>query len=137
MSPAPRQFDVIVLGAGAAGLMCAAVLCFACLDCMAKYLGAHLPTMQVVGVRYASAFFIALMFSNPVNRPGLLRTGRPGLQLEPGHCFAIEPMFTLGTEDTEVLEDGWTVATADGSLAAHFEHTIAITEQGPEILTRV
>jgi methionyl aminopeptidase len=65
------------------------------------------------------------------------RTGRPGMALEPGHCFAIEPMLTLGTEDTEVLDDGWTVVTADGSLAAHFEHTIAITESGPEILTRV
>jgi len=46
-------------------------------------------------------------------------------------------MLTLGTEDTEVLDDGWTVVTADGSLAAHFEHTIAITEHGAEILTRV
>jgi methionyl aminopeptidase len=65
------------------------------------------------------------------------RTRSPGIELAPGHCFAIEPMFTLGTEDTEVLEDGWTVSTADGSLAAHFEHTIAVTESGPEILTRV
>jgi methionyl aminopeptidase len=65
------------------------------------------------------------------------RTRSPGIELAPGHCFAIEPMLTLGTEDTEVLEDGWTVVTADGSLAAHFEHTIAVTEQGPEILTTV
>jgi methionyl aminopeptidase len=65
------------------------------------------------------------------------RTRSPGIELAPGHCFAIEPMLTLGTEDTEVLDDGWTVATADGSLAAHFEHTIAVTESGPEILTRV
>ena len=65
------------------------------------------------------------------------RTRSPGIELAPGHCFAIEPMLTLGTEDTEVLEDGWTVVTADGSLAAHFEHTIAVTDDGPEILTRV
>ena len=65
------------------------------------------------------------------------RTRSPGIELAAGHCFAIEPMFTLGNEDTEVLEDGWTVATADGSLAAHFEHTIAVTDDGPEILTRV
>ena len=63
------------------GLMCAAVLCFACLDAMAKWLGTHIPVLEVVGVRYVSAFLIALVFSNPINRPGLLRTGRPWLQL--------------------------------------------------------
>src|SRR6476646_2916408 len=63
------------------GLMCGAVAAFACLDCMAKYLGTHMDVMQVVGVRYVSAFLIALIFSNPISRPGLLRTGRPVLQL--------------------------------------------------------
>ena len=63
------------------GLMCGAVAAFACLDCMAKYLGTHMDRVQVVGVRYVSAFLIALLFSNPINRPGLLRTGRPVLQL--------------------------------------------------------
>src|SRR5258707_2360826 len=63
------------------GLMCGAVAAFACLDCMAKYLGTHMDVMQVVGVRYVSAFLIALLFSNPISRPGLLRTGRPALQL--------------------------------------------------------
>jgi drug/metabolite transporter (DMT)-like permease len=62
-------------------LMCGAVVCFACLDAMAKYLGGHMDTLQVVGVRYASAFLIALMFYNPINRPGLLKTTRPALQL--------------------------------------------------------
>ena len=62
-------------------LMCGAVAAFACLDCMAKYLGTHMDVLQVVGARYVSAFLIALMFSNPINRPGLLRTGRPALQL--------------------------------------------------------
>ena len=62
-------------------LMCAAGLCFACLDCMAKYLGTHMDTMQVVGVRYAAAFFIALAISNPITRPGLLKTSRLRLQL--------------------------------------------------------
>lgn len=65
------------------------------------------------------------------------RDGRRGLRLEPGLCLAIEPMFTLGGDDVRVLDDGWTVATSDGSLAAHFEHTIAITAAGPEILTTV
>lgn len=65
------------------------------------------------------------------------RTGRPGARLEPGLCLAIEPMFMIGAEDTETLADGWTVVTVDRSLAAHFEHTIAVTAAGPEILTRV
>ncbi|MEI7742992.1 MAG: type I methionyl aminopeptidase [Chloroflexota bacterium] len=65
------------------------------------------------------------------------RTGRPGIKLEPGLCLAIEPMLMIGDERTRVMPDGWTVVTADGSLAAHFEHTIAITAEGPEILTRV
>jgi len=65
------------------------------------------------------------------------RTGRRGIKLEPGLCLAIEPMFMIGSEGTAVLPDGWTVVTVDGSLAAHFEHTIAITANGPEILTTV
>ncbi len=63
------------------------------------------------------------------------RTGRLGRKLEPGLCLAIEPMFTLGNYDTRILSDDWTVVTADGSLAAHFEHSIAVTEDGPQILT--
>jgi len=60
-----------------------------------------------------------------------------GMLLRPGMTFAIEPMIARGHYDTRELADGWTVVTADGSLAAHFEHSIAISEQGgPEILTR-
>lgn len=55
--------------------------------------------------------------------------------IEPGMVFTIEPMITLGTADWEMWEDGWTVTTADKSLTAQFEHTILITENGPEILT--
>ncbi len=55
--------------------------------------------------------------------------------IEPGMVFTIEPMITLGTPDWEMWEDGWTVTTADKSLTAQFEHTILITENGPEILT--
>ena len=54
-----------------------------------------------------------------------------GRKLEPGICLAIEPMFTLGGHDTRIMADGWTVVTADGSLAAHFEHTIAVTDGRP------
>ena len=64
-------------------------------------------------------------------------TRSPGPELAPGVCLAIEPMFTLGSGDAEILDDGWTVVTADGSLAAHFEHTIAVTDHGPEILTTI
>ncbi len=68
--------------------------------------------------------------------PNFRQSGR-GRKLEPGLCLAIEPMFTLGRYEAAILEDDWTVVTRDGSLAAHFEHTIAITERGPEILTTV
>lgn len=52
-----------------------------------------------------------------------------------GSVLAIEPMLTLGTRKTVVLDDQWTVITADGSRAAHWEHTVAVTENGPRILT--
>ncbi len=58
-----------------------------------------------------------------------------GLVLRPGLVIAIEPMITEGDYRVEILKDGWTVVTADGKLAAHFEHTIAVTEEGPKILT--
>jgi len=65
------------------------------------------------------------------------RTGSKGVELQPGLCLAIEPMFTLGSGDVHMLPDGWTVVTSDNSLSAHFEHTIAVTETGPEILTAI
>ncbi len=66
--------------------------------------------------------------------PNFGEAGR-GPLLRAGMCVAIEPMVTMGTWDVRILDDGWTAVTADGSLAAHFEHTIAITEDGPVILT--
>ncbi|MEY2450583.1 MAG: hypothetical protein QOD92_157 [Acidimicrobiaceae bacterium] len=70
-------------------------------------------------------------------KPGVPNYGEPGKgpKLKPGMVFAIEPMVNVGTHKTKVLDDGWSVMTADGSLSAHFEHTIAITDDGPEILT--
>jgi methionyl aminopeptidase len=62
------------------------------------------------------------------------RRGR-GLRLKPGLVFAIEPMFTLGTAAWRVLDDGWTTISGDGSLAAHWEHTVAVTEHGPWVLS--
>ena len=61
--------------------------------------------------------------------------GTPGPRLKPGMVFAIEPMVNVGGPATRLLADGWSVVTADGSLSAHFEHTIAITDDGPEVLT--
>jgi methionyl aminopeptidase len=69
--------------------------------------------------------------------PSVPNYGTPGrgLRIEAGMCFAIEPMFNLGGDDVYQLDDGWTVVTADGSLSAHFENTIAVTDAGPEVLT--
>jgi methionyl aminopeptidase len=61
--------------------------------------------------------------------------GSPGPKLKSGMVFAIEPMVNAGSAATRVLDDGWSVVTADGRLSAHFEHTIAITDNGPEVLT--
>lgn len=65
------------------------------------------------------------------------RVGPRGMELVSGICLAIEPMLTLGSHEVGIKPDGWTVVTRDGSLAAHFEHTIAVTDNGPEILTTV
>ena len=58
-----------------------------------------------------------------------------GPDLRPGLVVAVEPMLSLGQDETRVMADGWTVVTADGSLSAHFEHTIAVTPEGNEVLT--
>ncbi len=69
--------------------------------------------------------------------PQVPNHGQPhrGPRLQAGMTLAIEPMITMGDYATRMLEDKWTVVTADGSLAAHFEHTVAITKEGPKILT--
>ncbi len=61
--------------------------------------------------------------------------GRPGPKLRVGHVLAVEPMITAGGAETRQLDDGWSVVTADSSLSAHAEHTIVVTEHGPEVLT--
>lgn len=70
--------------------------------------------------------------------PQIPNFGEPGRGpwLKPGMVLAIEPMVTMGSWEVRILEDRWTAVTEDGSLAAHFEHTVAITENGPEVLTR-
>jgi methionyl aminopeptidase len=69
--------------------------------------------------------------------PQVPNYGAPGSgnQLKPGYVLAIEPMVNVGQADVEVLDDEWTVVTADGQLSCYFEHTVAITENGPEVLT--
>ena len=71
--------------------------------------------------------------------PQIPNYGRPGLgqKIKSGYVFAVEPMVNLGSHHTKVLADGWTVVTVDGQPSAHAEHTIAITEEGPEVLTLV
>jgi methionyl aminopeptidase len=68
--------------------------------------------------------------------PNYGSSGR-GIELKPGMVFAIEPMVNEGTYRVDILRDGWTVVTADGKLSAHFEHSVAITENGPVILSRI
>src|SRR2546421_4507653 len=69
--------------------------------------------------------------------PQIPNYGPPGrgIKLKVGHVFAVEPMVNAGRPETVLMDDGWTVRTADGSLPAHFEHTIAVTDDGPEVLT--
>jgi len=70
--------------------------------------------------------------------PWVPNYGPPGRRekLAPGMTLAIEPMVNVGRAATKTLDDGWTVVTADGTRSAHFEHTVAVTEEGPEVLTR-
>lgn len=76
------------------------------------------------------------MHEGDVQVPNYGKAGR-GIPLEAGMVFAIEPMVNAGTHETKLLDDGWTVVTSDASLSAHFEHTVAITESGPRVLTRL
>jgi len=71
--------------------------------------------------------------------PQIPNYGKPGKgpKVKKGYVFALEPMVNMGSLHTKTLKDGWTVVTVDGQPSAHFEHTVAITEEGPEVLTRV
>jgi len=71
--------------------------------------------------------------------PWIPNYGAPGRgpRLVPGMVFAIEPMVNIGASEVRILDDEWTAVTADGSVSAHFEHTVLVTEGEPEVLTRV
>jgi len=77
---------------------------------------------------------IGTAMHEPPDVPNFGKPGR-GKKVTAGDVFAVEPMVCAGSDATEVLDDGWTVVTVDGSLAAHWEHTVAVTDDGPEILT--
>ncbi|HEY7072600.1 MAG TPA: type I methionyl aminopeptidase [Acidimicrobiales bacterium] len=77
---------------------------------------------------------IGTAMHEPPDVPNVGRRGR-GRRVASGDVFAVEPMVSAGSDDTVVLADGWTVVTTDGARAAHWEHTVAVTENGPEILT--
>ncbi|MGB9698276.1 MAG: type I methionyl aminopeptidase [Thermodesulfobacteriota bacterium] len=72
-------------------------------------------------------------------KPQVPNFGLPGrgIRLRPGMTLAIEPMINAGGHEVEILEDGWTAVTKDRSLSAHFEHSVAITENGPDILSKI
>jgi methionyl aminopeptidase len=76
---------------------------------------------------------------SPHEEPQVPNYGKPkrGHRLAPGLTIAIEPMVNVGRADTRTMPDQWTIVTSDGSRSAHFEHTVAITDQGPRVLTRV
>jgi methionyl aminopeptidase len=77
---------------------------------------------------------IGTAMHEPPDVPNVGRRGR-GRRVAAGDVFAVEPMVSAGSDDTVVLADGWTVVTTDGARAAHWEHTVAVTDDGPEILT--
>ena len=86
-------------------------------------------------VREYTGHGIGLAMHEPPDVPNWGVPGR-GRRLAAGQTYAVEPMLCARAADTLLLDDGWTVVTADGGLAAHAEHTIAITDDGPEVLTR-
>jgi methionyl aminopeptidase len=77
---------------------------------------------------------IGTAMHEPPDVPNFGRRGK-GKRVAAGDVFAVEPMVSAGGQDTMVLDDGWTVVTLDGSWAAHWEHTVAVTADGPEVLT--
>ena len=79
---------------------------------------------------------IGRQMHEPPQVPNYGSPGR-GQRLKHGMVLAVEPMINVGSEEVRILEDGWTAVTVDGELSAHFEHTIAITDEGPEVLTSI
>jgi methionyl aminopeptidase len=96
----------------------------------------YADTQHVSVVREWGGHGVGRSLHEPPSVSHVRQPGR-GPKLKPGMVFTIEPMINLGTHEWVLLEDGWTVVTKDGALSAQFEHTVAITKNGPEILTRL
>lgn len=94
-----------------------------------------LTTAKLGIIRDLVGHGVGLQMHMPPEIPNYGRKGQ-GVLLQPGDTIAIEPMATLGSERIRTGDDGWTIATRDGSLSAHFEHTVLITESGAEILAQ-
>jgi methionyl aminopeptidase len=109
--------------------------------------GKHLGDIGAAVQRHAEAYGYSVVrdyVGHGIGRrmhedPQIPNYGKPGQgpKIKAGYVFAVEPMINLGTHHTKVLADGWTVVTLDGQPSAHSEHTIAITEEGPEVLTKI
>lgn len=99
------------------------------------YIQQHAESNQYSIVREYCGHGIGLVFHE---EPQILHYGTPGtgLVLEPGMTFTIEPMVNIGKRYVKLLKDGWTVVTKDRALSAQWEHTILVTENGHEVLTR-
>lgn len=95
---------------------------------------AHVERHGLSVVRDMVGHGVGVAMHEPPEIPNFGRRGT-GDKIRPGMTFAIEPMVNLGGYATRILPDGWTVVAADGSPSAHFEHTVLMTEKGPEILT--
>ncbi|MBZ4334959.1 type I methionyl aminopeptidase [Corallococcus sp. AS-1-12] len=95
----------------------------------------HVEARGFFVVRDFTGHGIGRKLHEPPQVPNYGQAGS-GMKLQPGMVLAVEPMVNQGTPDVEVLEDEWTAVTVDGKLSAHFEHTILISERGPEVLTR-
>jgi len=96
----------------------------------------YADTQNVTVVREWGGHGLGKTLHEPPSVSHVRSAGR-GPKLRPGMVFTIEPMINAGGQEWELLDDGWTVITADGSLSAQFEHTVAITDNGPEILTKL
>ena len=107
---------------------------------MARISGVDLPREKQIQISLTYLFGIGKKLHEepqvPNYAPSGWSRGQPNPRMRPGMVLAVEPMINLGTHLVETLPDGWTVVTQDGKLSAHWEHTIAVTEDGPQVLTR-
>ena len=92
--------------------------------------------VQISAVGVAAEADTECMRTKAVAHDALRASGLNWVILKPGLVIAIEPMFNLGVKETKTLDDGWTVVTADGRVSAHWEDTVAVTKDGPVVLTR-